>query len=85
MGYIGPNGIPEDVPERAPEDETVTRGRPYNFVVLNSLVTGHLGKRIIIPNGETNSDETYGVVTRTGKATLLKCFIHRGVLILDIS
>ena len=60
MGYRGPNGIPEDVPERArtvifvvrisePEDETVTRGRPYNFVVLNSPVTGHLGKRIINP------------------------------------
>ena len=60
MGYRGPNGIPEDVPERArtvismvrssePEDETVTRGRPYNFAVLNSPVTGHLGKMIINP------------------------------------
>ena len=29
-----------------PEDETMTRGRPYNFVVQNSPVTGHLGKRI---------------------------------------
>ena len=61
MGYRGPNGILEDVPERArtilsmvqilePEEETVTRGMPYNFVVLNSPVTGHLGKRIINPN-----------------------------------
>ena len=32
-----------------PEDETMTRGNPYNFVVLNSLVTGHLGKMIINP------------------------------------
>ena len=28
-----------------PEDETVTRGSPYNFVVLNSPVTGHRGKK----------------------------------------
>ena len=32
------------------EDEPVTCGMPYNFVVLNSPVTGHLGKRIINPN-----------------------------------
>ena len=55
MGYRGPNGIQEDVPERAwnlisvfrisePENEPVTRGMPYNFTVLNSHVTGHLGK-----------------------------------------
>ena len=31
------------------EYEPVTRGMPYNFAVLNSLVTGHLGKRIIKP------------------------------------
>ena len=60
MGYRGPNGIPEDVIEKAwtlilvfqisySEDELVTRGMPYNFVVLNSPVTGHLGKRIINP------------------------------------
>ena len=29
------------------KDETVTHGMPYNFVVLNSPVIGHLGKRII--------------------------------------
>ena len=61
LGYTGPNGIREDVPERAQtlisffrrsdsEDEPVTRGRPYNFAVMNSPVTGHLGKRIITPN-----------------------------------
>ena len=33
-----------------PEDETVTRGIPYNFTVLNSPVIGHLGKMIISPN-----------------------------------
>ena len=60
MGYKGPNGILEDVPEMArtlisvvrssdSEDETVTRGRPYNFAVMKSPVTGHLGKRIINP------------------------------------
>ena len=31
------------------KDKPVTRGRPYNFAVLNSPVTGHLGKRIINP------------------------------------
>ena len=58
MGYKGPNEILEDVPERVrtilfvvqisePEDETVTRGSLYNFVVLNSPVTGYLGKMIM--------------------------------------
>ena len=28
-----------------PEDETVTRGKLYNFSILNSPVTGHLGKK----------------------------------------
>ena len=61
LGYKSPNEILEDVPEMArtiiyvvqfldSEDETVTRGIPYNFTVLNSPVTGHLGKRIISPN-----------------------------------
>ena len=60
MGYKGPNGIPEDVLEREniliavvgisdSKYEPVTRGMPYNFVVLNSPVTRHLGKRIINP------------------------------------
>ena len=58
MGYRGPNVILEDVPEieqpiiyfiqiLEPEDEPVTRGMLYNFSVLNSPVTGHLGKMII--------------------------------------
>ena len=61
MGYKGPNEIFEDVPERAknllsvvrvsdPKEETVTRGSPYNFAVLNSPKTGHLGKTLISPN-----------------------------------
>ena len=61
LGYIGPNGIPEYAPERAQtlisvvqildsEDEPMTRVMPYNFVVMNSPITGHLGKRIINPN-----------------------------------
>ena len=61
LGYRGPNGIPEDVPERARtvllvvwtadlEYETVTRGNPYNFAIRNSPVTRHLGKTIINPN-----------------------------------
>ena len=60
-GYKGPNYIYEDVPEREwnliyvlevsdPEVEIVTRGSLYNFVVLNSLVTGHPTKMIISPN-----------------------------------
>ena len=32
------------------EDETVTRGSPYKLAILNSPITGHLGKRIINPN-----------------------------------
>ena len=58
FGYKDPNGIPQDVPEKSrtlfsvvrsekPEDEIVTHGRPYNFTVLKSPVTGHLWKRII--------------------------------------
>ena len=54
LGYRGPNGIPKDFLEREwtplslvqisdSEDEPMTRGMPYNFVVLNSPVTGHLG------------------------------------------
>ena len=31
------------------EYEPVTCGSPYNFTVMNSPVTGHLGKRIINP------------------------------------
>ena len=60
VSYRGPNGIPEDVPEMAwtllsvvwisdSEYEPVTRGMQYNFTVLNSPVTGHLGKRLINP------------------------------------
>ena len=60
MGYRSPNGILEDFIERAQtlilvvqisdlEDEPVTRGILYNFAVLNSPVTGHLGKMIINP------------------------------------
>ena len=61
MGYRGPNGIPEDVPERARtilsvvevsdlEDETVTCGSSYNISMLNSPEIGHLGKLLISPN-----------------------------------
>ena len=61
LGYRGPNGIIEDSLERErtlifvvqfsdQEDETVTRGSPYNLAILNSSVTGHLGKRILNPN-----------------------------------
>ena len=57
----GPNGIPRDVLEISctalslvqisePEDEPVTCGIPYNFTVLNSPVTGHLGKMAISLN-----------------------------------
>ena len=60
MVYIGANGIAKDFLERErnlilvvqiseSQDEPVTRGMPYNFVVLNSPITGHLGKRIINP------------------------------------
>ena len=61
LGYRGPNGIPEYVPERERtlillvrtadlEYEIVTRGNPYNFAVRNSPVTRHFGKMIINPN-----------------------------------
>ena len=32
------------------EYELVTRGSPYSFDVMNSPVTGHLGKMFIRPN-----------------------------------
>ena len=61
LGYRGPNKIPEDFPQRERtlisvvqssdlEYETMTYGMLYNFAVLNSPVTGYLGKMIIIPN-----------------------------------
>ena len=61
MGYKGPNENLEDFLEREhtviymvqvsyPEEETMTRGSLYNFAVLNSPITGHLGKMIISPN-----------------------------------
>ena len=52
-----------------PKYEPVTCGSPYNFVVWNHLVTGHLGKMPIIPIGETNSDSTYVFGTWTCEAT----------------
>ena len=78
MGYKGPNEIYEDVPERSltvlsmfyvsdSEYQPVTRGMLYNLAILNSLVTGHLGKMII----NTNSDETCGVGSGTCEVTLV--------------
>ena len=60
-GYKGPNEISQDVLEMEwnllsvikfsdPEDETVTCGIPYNFAMLNSPETTHLGKTLISPN-----------------------------------
>ena len=63
----------------------MTHGRPYNFVALNSPVTGHLGKRIINPIGETNSDETYCVGLGTCEVTSVRNFRHMGAVILEIS
>ena len=61
LGYRGPNRILEYVPQRVqnlisvvqisdPEYEIVTHGMLYNFIVLNSPVIGHIGRRIINPN-----------------------------------
>ena len=61
LGYKGPNKIYEAVPKRAqtliymvevsdPKDEKVKCGSPYNFAMLNSPETGHLGKTLISPN-----------------------------------
>ena len=61
LGCKGPNEILQYVLDRAwtvlsvvkfsyPEDETVTRGSPYNFAMLKIPVTGHLDKMIISPN-----------------------------------
>ena len=74
MGYEGPNEIYEDVPKISwnlhfliqfldPEDETVTRGCPYNFAMLSNPEIGHLRKTIISTNWSTNYDETYSVET----------------------
>ena len=94
LGYRGPNGIPEDFTERErtlislvdvsdPEDETMKRGSPYNFIMLNSPKTGHLGKTI--NSDETNSDETCCVGSGTCEVTSVRNFRHRGVLISEIS
>ena len=96
MSCTGPNEILEDDPKRAQtilsmvqvldsEDEPVTCGSPYNFVVLNSPITGHLGKRIINPIGETNSDENYGIGSVTCEVTSVRNFRHIGVVISEIS
>ena len=61
LGYQCPNEISQGVPGREhnlislvefldPKDETVTRGSLYNFAMLNSPETCHLGKTIISPN-----------------------------------
>ena len=49
----------------------------YNFAMLNSPETGHLGKTLISPN----FDETYGVGTRTDEDTLVQNFRHRGAVL----
>ena len=59
--YKGLNKISEDVSKMEwnliyliqvldPKDETVTRGSPYNFAMLNNPEKGHLGKTLISPN-----------------------------------
>ena len=53
--------------------------------MLNSPVIGHLGKMIIIPIGETISDETYGVGIGTCEGTSVRSFRHRGAEILKIA
>ena len=63
----------------------MTCGILYNFAVLNSPVTGHLGKMTRYPIGKTNSDETYGVRSWTCEVTSVRNFRHRGALISDIS
>ena len=61
LGYKSPNGISQDFIDREwtflsvvkfldTEGETVTRGSLYNFVIMNSPETRHLGKTLISPN-----------------------------------
>ena len=61
LGYKDTNEILQDVTDREwtffsmvkvsdPEGETVTRGSPYNFAMLNNPETSHLGKLVISPN-----------------------------------
>ena len=61
MGYEGPNEILQDFLDREwtlismvkisdPEEETVTCGSSYMFVILNSPEISHLGKTNISPN-----------------------------------
>ena len=60
-GYEGPNEISQDFPDRSRtiiyvvkvpdlENETMTRGSPYNFPMLSSPETSHIGKMLISPN-----------------------------------
>ena len=61
MGYEYPNEIYQDVPDQEwtvifvvkisdPDDETVTRGCPYNVAMLNSPEIGHFEKMLISTN-----------------------------------
>ena len=60
-GYQGPNEILQDVPDSVwtllsmiknldLKGETMTRGSPYKFAMLNSPELSHHGKTIISPN-----------------------------------
>ena len=61
LGYKGPKEIYKAFIDKAwtvlsvvkfsdPYDETMTCGSPYNFAMLNTAKTGHLGKMLISPN-----------------------------------
>ena len=61
LGYQSPTEIYQYVTKREhtvhsvleyldPEDETMTNGSPYNFSMLNSPETDHIGKKIISTN-----------------------------------
>ena len=61
MGYKGLNEISQDVSDRAqtfvfvvkvldPKGETVTRGSPYKFTMLNSPEIHYNGKTLISSN-----------------------------------
>ena len=92
MGYKGLNEISQDVSDRAQnlvfvvkvldlEGETVTRGSPYKFAMLNCLERSHLENNFISPIDETNSTQTHGIGNEIDKDTIVQIFRHIGIVL----
>ena len=67
-----------------PEGETVTRGSPYKFAMLNSPEISHLGKLCISPNGLNQLSYNLWNGRKIDQATIVQIFRHRGAVISEI-